>query len=433
VRSGAFGAGIGEFVEASEGGLKIILLAPNPPFRFAGGIRMKLVVFAQTPPPHHGQSYMVELLVRGLQSADYGIEIFHVNAQFATDSKDIGKFRIGKVFRLFGYWAKAVALRFRHGADNLYYVPTPPVKTPLYRDWVLLTLLRLFFRRVIFHWHATGLGEWIEKQPGWMRRLTQMALGRADLSISLGRFNERDAAIFRPRKSVLVPNGIPDPCPNFPEAQRAWRARLQERLAVWDTPDSLRHQGTVIVRVLYLSLCSREKGVFDAIEGVCQANRVCRSDHLPVEFQLTIAGPFVDTPTEEFFNRTLERLGNPTTIRHVGFVDADAKQKLLSETDIFCFPTFYYAESFGLVVLEAMAFGLPIVATKWRSVPDLFPANYPGLVDIQSPDEIAEALFQAGLRDDSDEFRKRFLDNYTLEKFLQNMAAAIHSAEAPAQ
>jgi hypothetical protein len=70
VRSGAFGAGIGEFVEASEGGLKIILLAPNPPFRFAGGIRMKLVVFAQTPPPHHGQSYMVELLVRGLQSAD---------------------------------------------------------------------------------------------------------------------------------------------------------------------------------------------------------------------------------------------------------------------------------------------------------------------------------------------------------------------------
>ena len=47
-------------------------------------------------------------------------------------------------------------------------------------------------------------------------------------------------------------------------------------------------------------------------------------------------------------------------------------------------------------------------------------------------DEIAEALFQAGLRDDSDEFRKRFLDNYTLDDFLQNMAAAIRSAEEPA-
>jgi glycosyltransferase involved in cell wall biosynthesis len=392
-------------------------------------IRMKLVVFAQTPPPFHGQSYMVELLVRGLSENDYGVEIFHVNAQFATSAEDIGKFRIGKLFRLVGYCFKALSFRFRHGAHALYYVPSPPVRNPLYRDWLILMFLRPFFSRIIFHWHAAGLGEWIQKQPYPMRRVSQIALGRADVSISLGRFNEQDAAAFRPRQSVIVPNGIPDPCPDFAEHIVARRNRLQQRQLAWNNAGALPNRATVLVRVLYLSLCSKEKGLFDAIEGVCQANRLCRADHLRMEFELTIAGPFPDEATQNFFKQTLERLGNPKTIQHVGFADAEAKRKLLAESDIFCFPTYYYGESFGLVILEAMAFGVPVVATRWRSVPDLFPANYPGLVQIQSPDEIAAALFHLALRDDSDEFRRTFLENYTVEKFLANTAAAIKSID----
>jgi len=390
---------------------------------------MKVVVFAQTPPPLHGQSYMVELLLRGLSENDFGIQIFHVNAQFATSSEDIGKFRIGKLFRLVGYCFKALSFRFRHGARCLYYVPSPPVRNPLYRDWLILIFLRTFFPRLILHWHAAGLGEWIEKQPSFMRRVTQIALGRADVSISLGRFNENDAAVFRPRQSIIVPNGIPDPCPDFAELQVARRHRWQQHLLAWETPGALPHRSSVRVRVLYMSLCSREKGLFDAIEGVCQANRLCRADHLPMEFELTIAGPFPDEATQEFFQQTLERLGNPKTIQHVGFADGEAKGKLLAESDIFCFPTFYYGESFGLVILEAMAFGMPILATRWRSLPDLFPAKYPGLVEIQSPDEIASALFHLALRDDSDEFRKTFLERYTVEKFLAEMANALNTAE----
>jgi glycosyltransferase involved in cell wall biosynthesis len=387
---------------------------------------MKLVVFAQTPPPLHGQSYMTELLLSGLAAQDYGIQVFHVNAQFATSAHDIGKFRPGKVLLLFRYCAKAIWFRFRHGARNLYYIPAPPVRTPLYRDWIILSILRPFFRRTIFHWHAAGMGEWIEKQPKWMQRLTRLTLGRVHLSLSLGRFNETDAALFNPRRSIIVPNGIPDPCPNFAQIQTLRRERLRERLLAWENP-AANQNPPIPIRVLFLSLCSREKGVFDAIEGVCQANRLCRDNRLPLEFTLTIAGPFPDAETEAFFRQTLERLGNPSTIRHVGFATPADKTKLLTECDIFCFPTFYYGESFGLVIVEAMAFGMPVVSTRWRSVPDLFPNNYPGLVDIQSPDQIASALLELATRDDTDEFRARFLNNYTLEKFLTNIAAALKS------
>jgi glycosyltransferase involved in cell wall biosynthesis len=418
-------------VEVAARRLKIILLAPVRVFGFAGVIRMKLVVFAQTPPPLHGQSYMVELMVEGFRARDYGIEIFHVNAQLAKTATDIGRFRFGKIFRLFGHCLKAIWIRFRHGGRHLYYVPAPPVKNPVYRDWIVMLLLRPFFS-VILHWHAAGLGEWIEKQPKWKQSLTRLAIGQAHLSIPLGRFNEQDAAVFRPRQSVMVGNGIPDPCPNFPEIQAANRARLQQRLLAWNTPDAFRHKPPVSIRVLYISLCSREKGLFDAMDGVCQANRICREDHLPMEFELSIAGAFPDAATEEFFLKTLDRLGNPKTIRHVGFATGEAKTKLLAESDILLFPTFYYAESFGLVILEAMAFGMPILATRWRSVPDLFPENYPGLVNIQAPDEIAAALFHLALRDDSEAFRRTFVDNYSVERFLEKLAAAIKSIDTEA-
>jgi hypothetical protein len=62
-------------------------------------------------------------------------------------------------------------------------------------------------------------------------------------------------------------------------------------------------------------------------------------------------------------------------------------------------------------------------------VPDLFPRKYAGLVDIQAPDQIAAALLELATHDDADEFRQRFLDNYTVEKFLASMSAAFNSLE----
>ncbi len=43
-------------------------------------------------------------------------------------------------------------------------------------------------------------------------------------------------------------------------------------------------------------------------------------------------------------------------------------------------------------LIEAMAFGLPILTTRWRSIPELFSAGYKGLVAIRSPDQIAASI-----------------------------------------
>ena len=88
---------------------------------------MKLLVFAFVPPPHHGQSAMVKLMLDGFggdqrknpkrAQSTLPIQCYHVDARFATDMKDMGSFRLGKAFRLIRYIAEALWCRFRYGAD----------------------------------------------------------------------------------------------------------------------------------------------------------------------------------------------------------------------------------------------------------------------------------------------------------------------------
>ena len=106
---------------------------------------MKLLVFAHTPPPHHGQSYMVQLMLEGLggdwlkvdskedPGGGLGISCYHINARLSRTSQEIGGFQPNKLFLLLGYCLRAVNCRFRYGIDSFYYIPAPSHRAALYR------------------------------------------------------------------------------------------------------------------------------------------------------------------------------------------------------------------------------------------------------------------------------------------------------------
>ena len=76
-----------------------------------------------------------------------------------------------------------------------------------------------------------------------------------------------------------------------------------------------------------------------------------------------------------------------------------------------------------------MAFGLPILTTRWRSIPELFPVNYSGLVDICSPEQIARALLALLPSETGEGFHDIFLRNFTLERHLTGLAEAFKQVE----
>ena len=413
---------------------------------------MKLLVFAHTPPPHHGQSYMVQLMLAGFGGdrrkggrrsvdgntrGDLGIECYHVNTRLSKKLEDIGDLRLGKVILLLGYCLQAIWCRFRYGVQNFYYIPAPGKRSALYRDWMVMLICRPFFKRVILHWHAAGLAKWLELVVTMRSRsLTYRLMKQVDLSIVLSKYNRADAEKLFSRQVRVVSNGIPDPCPQFAEevltrrkARFAARRKLLsdatlEAADLRDTGDDPRE-----VRVLYLAHCTREKGLFDALRGVALANQQLRQRQSPLSLRLIVTGGFVTAEEKAEFEQSMSEPGTAETVKYLGFVSGEQKHQLLREADLFCFPTYYENENQPVNLIEAMAFGLPILTTRWRSLPELFPDKYPGLVNVRSPEQVADGLLALMDSETGEGFREIFLRTYTLERHLAGLAEAFTQIE----
>lgn len=404
---------------------------------------MKLLVFAHVPPPHHGQSYAVKLMLerfggdrrrakfRRQPPNHFGIECYHVNARFSKTLEDVGEFRPGKIALVLFYCLQAVWCRFRYGVDNFYYVPAPGKAVALYRDWLVMLICRPFFKRVIFNWHAVGLGKWLETAASIRTRaFTYHRMKDADMSIVLSEFGRRDAEKLMARRVVLVAGGIPDPCPDFAAQllprRRVRAAALNQMLAGNFNGVS---EADKIIRVLFLAHCTREKGLFDAVVGVMLANEKLAVEKSPLRFRLTLIGAFPDDAEKKELSETIQRYGLHATVEVLGFVSAERKFQALRDADLFCFPTYYLAEGQPANLIEALAFGLPAVATRWRAIPEMLPPDWPGLVDPKSPAQIAAALRHLAARDLAGPLRELFLRRFTVERHLAGMAEAIRSAE----
>jgi glycosyltransferase involved in cell wall biosynthesis len=391
------------------------------------------------------------------RAGDFGIACYHVNARLSSNLEDIGAVRPGKFFLLFGYCLQAIWCRFRYGVNTFYYVPAPGKQAALYRDWLVMFFCRPFFKKVVLHWHATGMAKWLETAAQMRTRsLTYQLMKQVDLSVVLLQSNLADPLKLMPQRVAAVANGIPDPCSSFelevhPRRLARYKARTILLAGQNVTAADLENTGgdPHIFKVLFLAHCTREKGLFDTVDAIALANQQLVARKAAVRIRLTIAGDFLNALEKtELQQRLLQpdlkadsfyavRTGSSdlsgalapveSWVEYRGFARGREKDRLFSECDCFCFPS--YIESFGLVLAEAMAFGLPIVTTRRPGTPELLPPGYCELVDIRAPDQIAEALLAAMSKTSFQPLRHHFVNHFTVERHLASLAAAFRSVE----
>lgn len=112
------------------------------------------------------------------------------------------------------------------------------------------------------------------------------------------------------------------------------------------------------------------------------------------DLRLVVAGPD-GWGAEQFANAVAAARHRDRIIRQ-GYVEPTQRTALLKGASVFAFPSLY--EGFGLPPLEAMAVGVPVVATRAGAVPEVV-GDAALVVEPGRPDELAEALAEV-LADD---------------------------------
>jgi glycosyltransferase involved in cell wall biosynthesis len=111
---------------------------------------------------------------------------------------------------------------------------------------------------------------------------------------------------------------------------------------------------------------------------------------------LVVAGqPLAPSTFEQVYQALPD--GHRQRIRRLGVVDGQLKQDMLAATDLFAMPS--RVDSFGIVYLEAWAYGLPVIGCRAGGVPGVIEDGQDGLLvpygDLVSLTSALDALLSA--------------------------------------
>jgi glycosyltransferase involved in cell wall biosynthesis len=196
---------------------------------------------------------------------------------------------------------------------------------------------------VIFHLHGGGFATFYEEECGPARRwLVRFLLERASRIIVL-------SSQWRAWVSSTMHNPnvtcIANPMPMHPEPAAAGRRNT----------------------LLFLGRLERAKGVFDLVDAVA----ALRQTH--PDLRLVLAGNDVDGLGAYAAGR-----GLADAVQLTGWVGPERKRALLDTAAVFVLPS--YAEGSPISLLEAMAAGLPSVATAVGGIPDVVADGVNGML-----------------------------------------------------
>lgn len=144
-----------------------------------------------------------------------------------------------------------------------------------------------------------------------------------------------------------------------------------------------RAERTAADYILYIGRIHPKKAIDNLIEAVSISRRFNECG-----FELKIAGtgkPEFEEPLRE----QVARLGLASSVTFVGQVEGAEKQKLLADARFIVMPS--HTENFGVVVLEALAQGTPVIASRgapWKVLDD----EKLGIWTENSPEALAAAI-----------------------------------------
>jgi len=161
------------------------------------------------------------------------------------------------------------------------------------------------------------------------------------------------------------------------------------------------------INVLYFSNMHPEKGwriLLDAALDILQKRK---------DIHFVFCGQWWDKSEKLYAELMVKRFRAENEVEFLGATFDDMKARAFTEADIFVFPSFHPQETFGLVNIEAMEAGLPIIATAKGAISEFIKDGLNGYI---IPERDSQAILEKVLYlADRPELRKKMgLLNYKI-------------------
>lgn len=134
----------------------------------------------------------------------------------------------------------------------------------------------------------------------------------------------------------------------------------------------------------FLGRPTSEKGIEYLLEALST---------LPKEFELIMAGPITATSESKYSSKILESIKYNPRVRHLGLISEDELKDFYASIDVFVLASINSFEAFGIVQLEAMSAGVPVITTDLPGVRTIVKATGFGeIVPAGSASELSTSI-----------------------------------------
>ena len=368
--------------------------------------KKKILFISPLPPPFYGSAMSSKMCLEVLQK-NSSFDVKNIRTNYSQTFDDIGKLTFKKIAGFFIVLYK-VAIYCKRNKPNLVYFMPATADFGFIRDFSISILLKLFRQKVIYHIRTqitksdknNKLKNYIYKKAFTNNKV--IVLGKELATDIFPYFNKKD--IF------ILPNAIGK---SLSESELK---QIEEN-----------RYSSKTLRLVFLSNMMKSKGWPIALHA---AHILKQMD---IDFTFTFAGSLPSEAEKTEFKNLVETYSLENEVKYIGYVDKEKKHELLSNSDILVFPTEYQYEALPRVIIEAMEYGMPVVANTNGSIPSIILHNTTGfLLKDNTAQEIASYINKIKEKEQRIEMgrmaRNRFLSDYELSVYGINLNNIILNA-----
>lgn len=313
-------------------------------------MKPRILFILHLPPPVHGAS-MVGKYIHDSEKVKEAFDCRFVNLTAASSLEDIGKLR-WKKFLQFLSLLKDIRKEVKEMHPDLVYMTPNASGWAFYKDCIVVQMLKGLGCKVLLHYHNKGIRT---RQDRWVDDRLYRRFFKDVKVMLLAESLCQDVKKYVDRRNVYIcPNGIPVGRDNVCVKRE--------------------HLSNEVPHLLFLSNLIISKGVLVLLDALAILRE--RGCLFVCDF---VGGETGEMNADGFEEETKKRDLQGFAIYH-GRKYGEEKEAFFNSADLFVFPTYYDKECFPIVLLEAMAHGLPCVSTNEGGIPDIIDEGVTGVM-----------------------------------------------------